>query len=1072
MTAAGSPTNTLSLKPTHKAVVTYYDALTQFEKLGVKHETAVRSAFQELLEHCARQFGWKLVPEYAIKRRGKADAKVDGALLDSYGLNHGHWEAKDSADDLDKEIKIKFAAGYPKQNTLFWQPDRGVLYRNGERFYEADLTKAEDLVHILSLFLEFAPPAIAEWQKAVEEFRDKVPQIGASLKALIEKERQTNKKFIVAFEGFYSLCRNTLNPNISVEAVEEMIIQHILTERIFRKIFAVADFIQRNVIANEIETVITALNSRSFSRDDFSKSLEHFYGAIENAAATITDFQEKQTFLNTVYERFFQGFCVKVADTHGIVYTPQPLVNFMVASVEHVLKTTFETSLAAKNVHILDPFTGTGNFIVNVMRHIPRTALPHKFGEELHCNEVMLLPYYVASMNIEHAYYEATGNYESFEGICLVDTFQTVEKQQGELGFFNEKNSARVERQKKTPVRVAIANPPYNAGQVNENDNNKNRKYAELDRRVSATFGEASKATLLRKLSDPYVKAIRYASDRIGDSGMVCFVNNNSFVREKTFDGMRRELAKDFDLIYVLDLGGNVRKNPKLSGTTHNVFGIQVGVSINSFIRLPRQNGSKRQAKIYYYAVGEDWRKEQKYEFLEKTGSVEGVRWKMLTPDKNNNWITNDTDEEFDNFIPIGSKEAKAKGGTDLAVFKMYSLGVSTNRDAVVYDFDSERLAERVEQFAEDYNAELYRWQTKGRPKDLDNFVSYEKIKWSRNLKRWFRQQTVLEFDKSRIRISAYRPFTKLALYYSRKFIDEVGTTERLFPLPNREKENPAILVNVSPERPFCVFICNSIPSKDVAGGFGSPSYCFSLFSYEGTGNERHQNITTRALNSFRVYYEDSNITREDVFHYVYALLHHPTYRVRYAANLKRELPRIPFVGVLASAKGDAPASFLPPTTEVKVSHVPKASAKLFHIFADAGKILSDLHLNYERAKEFPLTRQENKEVKLDWRVEAMKLSKDRGTLFYNDFLTISGIPPETHDYELGNRSALEWVIDQYQVTRDEKGVIVRDPNRIDDEQYILRLVGQVISVSLETLKVIDNLPRVEGTQVASRSTT
>src|SRR5205823_10545623 len=363
---------------------------------------------------------------------------------------------------------------------------------------------------------------------------DKVPQIGASLKVLIEKERETNKRFIAAFEGFYSLCRATLNPNISLEAVEEMIIQHILTERIFRKIFAIADFIQRNAIANEMETVITALNSRSFSRDDFSKSLEHFYAAIENAAATITDFQEKQTFLNTVYERFFRGFSVKVADTHGIVYTPQPLVNFMVASVEHILKTEFKTSLADKNVHILDPFTGTGNFIVNIIRHVPKAALPHKFANELHCNEVMLMPYYVASMNIEHAYYEATGNYEPFEGICLVDTFQTAEKQQGELGFFNEKNSARVERQKKTTVRVIIANPPYNAGQVNENDNNKNRKYPTIDGRVHATYSADSSARLHRKLSDPYVKAIRFASDRVGDAGIVCYVNNDSFVAEKT----------------------------------------------------------------------------------------------------------------------------------------------------------------------------------------------------------------------------------------------------------------------------------------------------------------------------------------------------------------------------------------------------------------------------------------------------------------------------------------------------------------------------------------------------------
>ncbi len=578
----------LTLKPTHKAVTAYYDSLAKFAKLGVKHETAVRSAFQELLEHCARQFDWKLIPEYRIKRKGQADASADGALLDNYGLNHGLWEAKDSADDLAKEIKHKFSIGYPKQNILFWQPDRAVLYQNGELHFEADLKEADNLVKILTLFLEFAPPAIAEWEKAVEEFKDKVPQIGAALKDLIEKERQTNKKFIAAFDDFASLCRGSLNPNISIEAVEEMIIQHILTERIFRKIFDVADFMQRNVIALEIEKVIAALNSRAFSRDDFSKSLEHFYGAIENAAATITDFHEKQTFLNTVYERFFQGFCVKVADTHGIVYTPQPLVNFMVASVEKILTAEFGKTLADKDVHILDPFTGTGNFIVNLMRHIPKSALPHKYAHELHCNEIMLLPYYVASMNIEHAYWDATGKYEAFEGICLVDTFQTAEKEQSELSFFNEKNSARVDRQKKAPIRVIIGNPPYNAWQADENDNNRNRKYEELDRRVRVTYADASSATLKNSLSDPYIKAIRWASDRLGETGIVCFVTNNGYVEGIAADGMRKHVANEFDLIYVLDLGGNVRKNPKLSGTTHNVFGIQVGVSINLFVRKPK----------------------------------------------------------------------------------------------------------------------------------------------------------------------------------------------------------------------------------------------------------------------------------------------------------------------------------------------------------------------------------------------------------------------------------------------------------------------------------------------------
>ena len=1084
---------TLELKPTHKVVTAYYDNLKKFEKLGIKHETAVRSAFQELLESCARQFDWKLVPEFRIRRKGQADAIADGALLDNYGIDRGLWEAKDADDDLEKAITQKFKDGYPKKNILFWQPARAVLFQNGERMFAADLSAPENLAHILKLFLEFIDTPIVEWGKAAEEFKDKVPQIGASLKNLIEQERQTNKKFIAAFEDFCSLCRGALNPNISIEAVEEMLIQHILTERIFRKVFDAADFISRNVIAQEIEKVIGALNSKVFSRDEFSKSLKHFYGALENAAEHFTDFNEKQTFLNTVYERFFQGFCVKVADTHGIVYTPQPLVNFMVASVESVLKEEFGKTLGDKDVHILDPFTGTGNYIVNIMRHIPPSALPHKYAHELHCNEIMLLPYYVASMNIEHAYYEATGKYEAFEGICLVDTFQTINGKMSYYGFsekheqdemvigFNPENTKRIQRQKISPIRVIIANPPYNAGQVDENDNNKNRKYPELDRRVSSTYGEASSATLQRKLSDPYVKAIRYATDRLAGAGIVCFVNNNSFVTEKTFDGMRKELAKDFDEIYVLDLGGNVRKNPKLSGTTHNVFGIQVGVSINFFIRRPKMDYSKsRGARIHYHAVGQDWHKEEKYNFLNQKGSISGVKWKKLKPDDRGNWITNDTDEEFNAFLPIGSKDAKA-GASVPTIFRTYSLGVSTNRDAVVYDFDAKRLGKRVEQFADDYNAELHRWQKKSKPDDVDNFVDYEKLKWSRNLKRWFQQEEELKFDASDIRESAYRPFTRLKLHYARMFVDEVGTTETLVPNKKAAKENKILCANVTVERPFCSLMTNAVPNLVYAGGFGCATYALPLFTYSKDGKHRQNNVTPKALTLFQIFYDNDTIKREDIFHYVYALLHHPTYRTRYAENLKRDLPRIPFVGVSerrtpirrvgkdskhADSEIGAP-SFYPLAAVEKMQgdkipdHNPEASAKLFHAFAAAGKKLAELHVNYESAKEYKLQRQENKEVKLDWRVEAMKLSKDKTSLFYNDFLTLTGIPAEVFAYKLGNRSALDWVIDQYRVAKDDNGNLTSDPNRMDDEEYIVRLIGQVITVSMETMKVVENLPEV-----------
>jgi predicted helicase len=565
--------------------------LEKYSKLGVVHEGAVRSAFQNLLDSCAKQFQWILVAEYAIKRPKKQPIRMDGALLDIYKLPRAYWEAKDIKDDLKKEIQKKLAVGYPNDNIIFQRPDRAILYQDGKLVMDADLTKDQDLVDILRQFFEYRAPAIAQWEKAAEEFGDRVKDHATALLDLIRVQEKTNKKFIDAFAAFMLLCRQSINPNLAESAVEEMLIQHLLTERIFRSVFNNPDFAQRNIIAVEIEKVINALTSKHFSRAHFLSSLDRFYGAIEETAATIDDFSQKQDFLNTVYEKFFQGFSTKVADTHGIVYTPQPIVNFMVKSVEEILQREFGKSLVDKGVHILDPFVGTGNFIMRVMREIAeiqKSALPYKYEHELHCNEVMLLPYYIASMNIEHEYFEQTGKYEAFEGICLVDTFEDQQIEQ--LSFFAPENMKRVDRQRQSDLFVVIGNPPYNVGQLNENDNNKNRKYTTknktgIDDRVAATYAKASKATLKNSLSDPYVKAIRWASDRIGDEGVVAFVTNNSFIDGIAFDGMRQYLEQEFDQIYVFDLGGNIRKNPKLSGTTHNVFGIQVGVSVNIFVR-------------------------------------------------------------------------------------------------------------------------------------------------------------------------------------------------------------------------------------------------------------------------------------------------------------------------------------------------------------------------------------------------------------------------------------------------------------------------------------------------------
>ena len=414
-------------------------------------------------------------------------------------------------------------------------------------------------------------------------FAEKIPDLARGVTEILAKEYEKNATFRENFQSFADLCRQSINPDLTDDSIRKMLVQHLLTERIFRKVFNNQEFLQRNVIAAEIEKVIRSITARHFSRDAFLKPLDRFYTAIEKAAESQEGYTEKQHFLNAVYEKFFQRFDTKQADTMGIVYTPQPIVDFMVRSVEEILQQEFGKSLCDSGVHILDPFTGTGNFITRIMQQIKRSALPHKYAKELHCNEIMLLPHYIASMNIEHAYMEKLGSYDSFEGICLVDTFELADAPQGTL--FSAENPKRVNRQKKLKFDVVIGNPPYNAGQDDENDGNANRKYKTLDERVRRTYIAGSRARLTTTLGDPYVKAFRWATDRIEEHGVVCFISNNSFLDDKPFDKMRQDLAKHFDRIYLVDLGGNVRKNSSLSGTTHNVFGIQVGVTITILVK-------------------------------------------------------------------------------------------------------------------------------------------------------------------------------------------------------------------------------------------------------------------------------------------------------------------------------------------------------------------------------------------------------------------------------------------------------------------------------------------------------
>ena len=1018
----------LNLKPTHKPVEDYYAALAQFEQLEVRHEGAVRSAFQSLLQNCARQFDWTLVPEHSMTGVQNNRIVVDGALMDDFRLTHGYWEAKDEDDDLPSEVVRKFERGYPRDNILFQEPHRAILWQNEQQTLDADLTDPTELIGTLETFFSHRPPEYTEWEAAVSEFKEEVPALGEGLAELIEKERGTNRRFATAFRVFHEKCRQSINPNLSEAAVEEMLIQHLLTERIFRTVFDNQDFTRRNVIASEIEKVIDALTSESFSRHDFLHDLDPFYAAIERTAATIDDFSQKQGFLNTVYEQFFQGYSVEVADTHGVVYTPQPIVDFMVRSVDQILKTEFNRSLSDSGVHIIDPFVGTGNFIVRTMREIRRTALAEKYRTELHCNEVMLLPYYIASMNIEHEFYEATGTYQPFEGICLVDTFELAEDRQ--LPLFTPENTRRVEEQKKAPMFVIIGNPPYNAKQVNENDNNKNREYKTMAARVKDTYGKASTATNKNALADPYVKAIRWASDRIGAEGIIALVTNNSFIDGKAFDGMRKHLADDFDAIYILDLGGNVRKNPKLSGTTHNVFGIQVGVSINFFVK--KRDTANSQAKIFYARVDEFWRKEDKYRYLDSKEHYQSIEWKPITSDRRYTWLTEGLHAEFEDFIPIGTMEAKrARGEAVDVIFKTYSCGVGTSRDAWAYNFNPNRLTQNMNWMIETYNAEVDRWNRRGdRDANVDDFLLSDdrKIKWSSALKQKLKSGQIAEFADTKIRQSLYRPFTTSNLFFDRLMNHRVHVFPSIFPTPETESKNRVICVGGYDRKEFAVLMSKSIPDLNF---YGDPQQSFPFYTYDEDGRNRRENVTDWALAQFREHYGDESIGKWDILHYVYGLLHHPTYRERYEANLKRDLPHLPY------------------TPD-------------FWGITKAGQRLGEIHVGYEEVDEYSLRFVEAPDTPLDWRVEKMKLSKDKTGIKYNDFLTLDGIPAKTFEYRLGNRSALEWVIDQYCVKTHERSGIVNDPNREDDPEYIVRLIGKVIAVSLETVEIVEGLPELE----------
>ncbi|MCD7799229.1 MAG: N-6 DNA methylase, partial [Akkermansiaceae bacterium] len=838
------------------------------------------------------------------------------------------------------------------------------------------------------------------------------------------------------FDSFLAGLRENINPDISRGEAVEMLAQQAITRPVFDALFDSYPFAEKNPVSRSMNAMLSLIQEQLPGED--ARELTRFYESVKERAAGIDNAEGRQKVIVELYDKFFKNAFPRMADKLGIVYTPIEIVDFIIRSVHAALRKEFglPQGLAASGVRILDPFTGTGTFIVRLIQSglIKKKDLPRKYSEELFACEIVLLAYYIACVNIEEAYHGAmkTRAYQSFEGLCMTDTFQMSEKG----GFLSEmfsENAERVRRLSHQDIRVIIGNPPYSAGQKSANDNNRNQSYPSLDARIENTYVRGADATNKNSLYDSYIRAFRWASDRITEDGIVAFVTNGSFIDNNAMNGFRRTLLQEFSSVYCFNLRGNARtsgiQRQKEKG---NVFGSGSRTPA-AITLLVKKKGHSGPGRLFYHDIGDYLSREEKLARIREFEDIDGIPWQELTPDEHGDWI-NHRDPGFSDFMPIGDKETKGLAGSR-AVFSIFSRGLATGRDAWCYNFSRSALERNMKKTIDFYNAQL------NQPE-----VTYDpaSISWTRAALANVKNKKQTCFSAARIRPALYRPFCKANLYFDRMWNEMVYQQPKLF--PTEQHENLVIqLTGNGSTKPFSCLISNMIPDLEVI----SKGQCFPLYWYEKkdkTENAlgldlderkgdyiRRDAVTDFALGQFRQAYGDFTITREDIFYYVYGVLHSPEYRERFASNLKKELPRIPY-------------------------------AKDFRAFSGAGRELAQRHLNYETAEPWPVTEESHG----DEAVEKMKFPKKevKDIIVYNKSTVLKGIPPEAHDYIVNGKSAIEWVMERYQVKTDKESGLLNDPNdwcrEHHEPRYILGLLRRVIRVSVETVRIVQSLPGLE----------
>ncbi|OOF62442.1 damage-inducible protein [Rodentibacter sp. Ppn85] len=907
------------------------------------------------------------------------------------------------------------------------------------------------------------------------------------LNAILEKpENQTQRQ---AFTDFVDTLRKTINEAVSDNEALEMLAQHLITKPVFDALFEGHQFTVHNPMSIALQKTVETLQADQISHAQ-TKELQEFYEAIQIRVSKIQSPEGRQHIIKELYENFFEKAFKKLRDKLGIVYTPIQVVDFIIRSVEDVLNNEFNASLADKGVQIIDPFTGTGTFITRLLQSdiIPPEKLPQKY-QEIHANEIVLLAYYIAAINIESTYHaliaenpQKLTDYQPFEGICLTDTFQMYENEDWVDALLVE-NNARRKRQKALDIKVIIGNPPYSAGQESANDNNANIEYPQLDKRIEYTYDKYSSAKLKTALYDSYIRAIRWASDRIGNQGVIGFVTNGGYLESNSADGLRKCLAEEFSSLYIFHLRGNQRTSGERSRKEGGkIFGSgsRAPIAISILVKNPTAGET---GKIHFYDIGDYLNREQKLEIIQNLGSINGIttqkQWTQIIPDQFNDWL-NQRDPNFDTYIPMGDKKNKSA----VCIFENYSAGVKTNRDAWCYNSSLNRLNTKISSMIDTYNQELKKINS------IKNILlSNEKIEdhlimdstlisWSGDLISQLAKGNSAIFNKTNTKLSLYRPYHKQYLYFDRMLNNSIYQIPQLF--PSAQAENRVICLTVTGSKGFSVLMSNLIPDLHLIGD----AQCFPLYLYEkneseqagGTtdlfaknaenhtaceGYTRRDAITDVALEHFKTAYPNENISKDDIFYYIYGLLHSETYHEKYADNLSKQLPRIPCVKCAAD----------------------------FWAFSQAGQELAQLHLNYETVPMYDnvlfkgglsiVNDRIEGGISKDFYVEKMKFGgkilnietgkkeDDKTKIAYNAKFGIENIPLEAYDYIVNGKSAIEWVMERQSVKTDKASGIVNDANdwaieTMQNPRYPMELLLRIITVSLETNRIVNGLPKLE----------